>query len=76
MKSAKDKYSSNRFLLTHLEYWKVEYILKIVNVLFHQLLKILYEHFYTHQSSVLDTFIQVKKRERERERKEKEEKGL
>ena len=65
LKSVKDKYSSNSFLLPNLKYWKVVCILKTVNVLFHQLSKILYKHFYTH----LRYFIQVKEREKKRKKK-------
>ena len=72
LKSVKDKYSSNRFLFPNLKYWKAVCILKTVNVLFHQLLKILYEHFYTPQSGVLDTFIQVKEREKKKTKKKKD----
>ena len=41
-----------------------------MNVLFYQLLKILYEHFYTPQSGVLDTSIQVKEREKRKKKKD------
>ena len=68
-KSVKDKYSSNHFPFLNLKYWKVVCIQKTVNVLFHQLLKILYEHFYMPQSSILDTYSSKRKRKKGKKKK-------